>query len=360
MGGGNQQTTNQSQNSTSTSSPYAPAQPLLQSIIDRISGLSGTPTAAQTAAGNNLVAAANGIPNIGPTVQSTADSFMGGDPTGMLNSGYEGLSKTLTPIINSNADPMSNPGMRGWLDTIQNDVSNNVNGQFAAAGRDFSPANSMALGRGIAQGEAPVLANQYNTNMDRIIGAATGLYNAGNTTAGARTGNMLSGTGLLSSVPGLFMQPAQMQMEAANTQAGLPMNVLQQLEQLGIPLSALGGTTTSSGTGTSTTEQKTDPTSNIIAGLLGAASLGSKFMMSDERTKDDIAHVGWLNDGQPVFSYHYKDDPNETPQIGLLAQEVEKSHPEAVREFGGVKMVNYDAATRDARHIGGWLDRMAA
>ena len=31
--------------------------------------------------------------------------------------------------------------------------------------------------------------------------------------------------------------------------------------------------------------------------------------------------------------------------VGLMAQEVEKVHPEAVTEVGGVKFVNYDKAT---------------
>ena len=69
-------------------------------------------------------------------------------------------------------------------------------------------------------------------------------------------------------------------------------------------------------------------------------------MFSDERMKDNKEKIGKLFDGQPVYRYDFGDG---NTQIGLMAQNVEKSHPEAVHETSnGIKMVNYDAATRDA------------
>jgi len=67
---------------------------------------------------------------------------------------------------------------------------------------------------------------------------------------------------------------------------------------------------------------------------------------SDRRMKHDIESVGELNDGQPVYRFKYNGD-DET-RMGLMAQDVEKDHPEAVRGLGGVKMVNYKRATDDA------------
>lgn len=75
----------------------------------------------------------------------------------------------------------------------------------------------------------------------------------------------------------------------------------------------------------------------------GVAGLGNLFMLSDERAKEDIKPVGELYDGQQVYSYKYKGD--STPQIGLMAQEVEEVAPDAVHDFGGVKGVRYDLAT---------------
>lgn len=72
-------------------------------------------------------------------------------------------------------------------------------------------------------------------------------------------------------------------------------------------------------------------------GLLG--------MLSDERAKEDIAPIGETYDGQQIYSYAYKADPEHRTHVGLMAQEVEKKHPEAVTEVDGVKFVRYDKAT---------------
>jgi hypothetical protein len=98
---------------------------------------------------------------------------------------------------------------------------------------------------------------------------------------------------------------------------------------------------------------------SLAAGAEGASALGAlgsigsglaSFLpflaLSDERMKHDKEKIGHLFDGQPVYRYHLGDGAT---QMGLLAQNVEKSHPEAVHETSnGIKMVNYDAATRDA------------
>ena len=76
---------------------------------------------------------------------------------------------------------------------------------------------------------------------------------------------------------------------------------------------------------------------------------------SDRRLKENIKHIGKTNDGQTIYSYNYKGDPRT--QIGLMAQEVEKKHPEAVGLAGGYKTVDYAKATADAarhkRYAGG-------
>ncbi len=83
----------------------------------------------------------------------------------------------------------------------------------------------------------------------------------------------------------------------------------------------------------------------------GVGALGNLFMLSDERVKEDIKPVGELYDGQQVYSYKYKGD--STPQIGLMAQEVEDVAPDAVHDFGGVKGVRYDLATKLSAALAG-------
>jgi len=71
---------------------------------------------------------------------------------------------------------------------------------------------------------------------------------------------------------------------------------------------------------------------------------------SDERLKENIKTVGETFDGQKIYSYNYKGDPRT--QIGLMAQNVEKKHPEAVGIASGYKTVNYKKATEDAAKRG--------
>lgn len=76
---------------------------------------------------------------------------------------------------------------------------------------------------------------------------------------------------------------------------------------------------------------------------LGGSALGgwaqSGFSMSDARMKENIRPIGKLDSGLTVYAYNFKGKP--TTEIGVLAQEVERSIPDAVKEFGGIKYVNY-------------------
>lgn len=73
-------------------------------------------------------------------------------------------------------------------------------------------------------------------------------------------------------------------------------------------------------------------------------SLGAAYLLSDARMKGDIRRVGSLDNGLPVYSFRYKG--SNTPQIGLMAQDVEKVNPAAVVEINGIKHVNYAEAVQ--------------
>lgn len=84
-------------------------------------------------------------------------------------------------------------------------------------------------------------------------------------------------------------------------------------------------------------------TYNSNIGALGG--LGSSALMyyllagSDERIKTDIRRVGETDEGLPVYIFRYKGLPQF--HMGVMAQDVEKVHPELVFEFDGIKAVNY-------------------
>tara|TARA_R110002110_G_scaffold11947_1_gene56971 strand:+ start:4323 stop:5300 length:978 start_codon:yes stop_codon:yes gene_type:complete len=75
-------------------------------------------------------------------------------------------------------------------------------------------------------------------------------------------------------------------------------------------------------------------------GTAGTAAL----LASDRRVKENISQVGSLDNGLPVYLFNYKG--GNTPQIGLMAQDVEKVNKKAVVEINGIKMVNYDWAVK--------------
>lgn len=87
-------------------------------------------------------------------------------------------------------------------------------------------------------------------------------------------------------------------------------------------------------------------------GNFGSAPNFSLF--SDERLKEDIEPVGELYDGTNVYRYRYKGD--DTPRIGVMAQEIALDRPEAVHDIGGWLAVDYGAATDRAADLARFLD----
>lgn len=79
-----------------------------------------------------------------------------------------------------------------------------------------------------------------------------------------------------------------------------------------------------------------------LGGTLGSAAITA----SDRRMKEDIRKVGKTNDGQPIYKFRYKS--GGPIQMGLMAQDVEKKKPDAVKKIGGIRFVNYDRALRGA------------
>jgi hypothetical protein len=79
-----------------------------------------------------------------------------------------------------------------------------------------------------------------------------------------------------------------------------------------------------------------------LGGTLGGMGI---YKFSDRRLKDNIKRVGTLDNGLPVYVFTYKGE--DGPTLGLMADEVERIHPEAVATHpSGFKMVDYGRAVR--------------
>lgn len=72
---------------------------------------------------------------------------------------------------------------------------------------------------------------------------------------------------------------------------------------------------------------------------IGQIAAIAGMMYSDKRVKKDIKKVGKTDEGLPIYTYKYKGDG--TTQMGVMAQELEKEKPGAVKTVGGIRMVDY-------------------
>ncbi|CCE04138.1 conserved hypothetical protein [Bradyrhizobium sp. STM 3843] len=256
MGGQSTSTTTQQ----SQTAPWQPAQPLLQGILSQLNnGLNNTGlTSSESSALDTLKSnAAQGNPYAGQ-IGSYAQSLLnGGGATAQapnVQANLSSLQGSLTPYANGSMIG-NNPALAAQLAQIQTDVGNSVNGQFAAAGRDFSGANQMAYGRGVAAAEAPVIAAQYNQDVTNQLAAANSLYNAGNTTANTLAGMQQQylanqGQGVTAAQSALDAQNygANATLAEEAQRRGIPLQTLQLLAQIGTPIAGLGQQSNSTGT----------------------------------------------------------------------------------------------------------------
>jgi hypothetical protein len=361
------------QTQQSQSAPWEAAQPMLQSILGQLnpliqnSGLNSNESNAISQLSQN---AAQGNPYTPQISGYVSNLLNGGGATAQapaLQNGLTTLQSQLTPYANGSMIG-NNPALQTQLDQIASDTTNQVNSQFAAAGRDGSGMNQQTLARGIAQGEAPVIAAQYNQDIANQLNAANSLYGAQNSTSGLLSGLTQQGLanqlqGVTSSQDALNAQnyTPQQQLALAQLAQSIPAQNLSLLAQIGVPIAQLG--TQTSGTSNTTQQmagaQQFATLAGGISSLLGSGpgtnSGGSGLLgllkWSDRRLKEDIAQVGTLFDGTPVYGYRYKGAP--AYHIGLMAQDVEKTTPAAVVEINGYKAVDYRAATETSRQLHG-------
>jgi len=303
-----------------------------------------------------MITNAGNASQFAPQITDYAKTLLSGggatDQAGNVNANYQRYVDQTNPLAsNTNYNPYDTPGFKDALSTTIADITNATNGQFAAAGRDFSGMNSQTLGRGILQGVAPTIASQYNQNVQNQQGAAGNLYNAGNTNAGILAGlqqqklaNQGQGVTAAGQATDAANAGANATLQAEAARRGIPVQALGLLAQIGIPIAGLGGQSTGQSTGTN--QMSGAQQFATIAGGFGSLMPKVNLNVSDRRAKEDIEQVGTLFDGTPVYRYRYIGQP--AFQIGLMAQDVEKYAPEAVGMIGQFKAVDYKLATDKA------------
>lgn len=346
MCGGSSQTQKQS----STYAPTAEAGQLYSNIIDMAGTAAGTPY----------------NPATGQQVAGfTPDQLAAFGDVNAAQGAWSPYIDQAAGYAESAAGPITTEQIQQYMDPYQQNV---IDAAIAQITRQNQMQQSQLKGNAVASGafggnapgiNAAVLAGEQGRNLNSTIaGLMSGGFNTALQAAQAdatRRQNAASQFGQLGqTVQGLTMNDIMARLgignqQQAQTQAGLdaatanaqaetmwPYQNAQWLASIGSAIGPLTGGTT---TGTTKTDSGGKGIGNIIgAGLSAAASL------SDRRAKRDIRRVGYTDDGQPLYKYRLAGSPRF--QIGLMADEVEKRHPEAVEPGPhGMKMVNYDEAT---------------
>jgi hypothetical protein len=207
-----------------------------------------------------------------------------------------------------------------------------------AFGGDRSGLVAANMARQQQQGTAAAMAPIYQQGYQNAVQTAQGqqAVTAADLARLQQGGQQIAGYG--SGAQGAALQGAGAQLAAGQTQqqtaqAGKAALYNQFLQQQGYPFQiAQFLANIAEGTG-------------ALSGSTTTTQAPGGFF-SDERLKENIKKIGETNDGQPIYKYNYKGEPRT--QIGLLAQEVEKHHPDAVGKQQGYKTVDYDKATENS------------
>lgn len=347
-------TSTTTQNQTSSSTPAGLSQ--LSEIWDKVKSAASTPYTAYT---GQLTADLSdtqkaGIANISGaqgTAQPYYDEASGYARTGASAIDPSAIQRYQNPYQQSVVDA-TQAQFNQQNAVQQNQLRGNAAAKGALGGNRVGIMEA-ALAGNQQRAQNPVIANLYSSGYDKSLAAAQGDRTAAQ--QGASTFGQLGTAAQNAAISGGQAQLAAGQTEQTTDQAKLtadygqfqqeqafPYAQASYLASTGTPVvSSMGGTTTGSGTGT--TETSTNPWSQVLG--LGLTAAGA-FSKSDKDVKADRRQIGVTFDGQPIWRFRYKGDP--TMRIGLMAQDVEKVHPEAVGELNGVKMVDYRAATEDA------------
>ena len=237
--------------------PYAPTKPILNQLFSNLGGVNPNLTGAETGAINQL--GATGGNQYAGQIGDVATGLLGGggatNQSNFLTDAYNQYKAALDPFASgSYANPNSNPALQGYLGTIANDVGNRVNSMFAGAGRDLSGANIQQYGRGIAEGQAPVLADMYNQERNRQLNAISGIFGGAGATAGTLTdwnaqgnANRQAGVGVADAATAARNSGPMAAIEAEAMRRGIPLQTMAQIMGLTMPAAAGFGSTTNWG-----------------------------------------------------------------------------------------------------------------
>ena len=157
------------------------------------------------------------------------------------------------------------------------------------------------------------------------------------------------GVGLQANQQAFNQQAQNLQLPINLINAARSGSQVQNPQQISTPQQAnvagadiLGATQSGYNAALGATNAQNQATSNFYGGLLGLGGM----LFSDERMKENVAEIGNLDNGLKLYEFEYKPEFKDIAGygkfIGVMAQEVEKLIPDAVKTMAnGFKAVNY-------------------
>lgn len=278
---------------------------------------------------NKLLGASSGLFTNAGGINSDAFTASG--------AGYDALMGGMAPTeasISSDIAMQQNPYDQYVIDAINTEAQ----GQNSVMNAGQARAGQFGSNRGLLGANNIDMSRLNQIGQFKQQGFNTAMNNALTTLPGMRQTDAMNNMNLT-------MQNKQAPYTALNTAQGFlngaaaPMTGTQAytvksggglgglLSGIGSLASAGGGVASALGYGS---------TGGMLSGL------GSLMAFSDERLKENIVPMGQEN-GHNVYKFNYRNDPLNKTYIGVIAQEVQKTNPEAVFEHGdaGYLAVDY-------------------
>jgi hypothetical protein len=256
-------------------------------------------------------------------MRAQADAATGGVVQNGLNMAGQGQN-ALTAAM----DPNARSGAFGQV--VQNTINSimpGINSSFAGSGMTGSGLHAQNLAKGLGAGIADVENQAWQQGQDRAVTAAGMVPGLNNAAYGAL--DYLRGAGADRQEYGQNVLNADIIKDQQTKTAG--QNAIQDYLAL------------MSGVGSQFGIQKSTQSQNPgLFNMLGMGMQAAPLLFSDVRLKKDIKRVGETDEGLGVYQYRYK--AGGPVHIGLMAQEVERTRPDAVKEVGGYKAVDYSKA----------------
>jgi hypothetical protein len=339
--------------STTSSTPDPQAAAAYRDLLTRAQGVASTPYQAYT---GDLTAGVNSQQNAGISGINSAAGY-----ANPYIQNASGLAASATaPITAQTIQQYQNPYTQQVVDATTAQMRNEFGQQQASlTGNQIAQGalggNATGVARGILGGQqgrtmASTVAGLYDKSYQQALSAAQQQQQTGLAGANAQAQYGLSGqnaalTGATAQIGAgsLQQQTEQARLNAAYQQyQQAQAHPYQQAQWLAGMATGVGSNLGGTGTGTTT-----GPAPNQTGQWIGAGLSAASMFLSDREAKEDIEHIGSLNDGQKIYRYRYKGQPGV--HIGLIAQEAEQHNPDSVqRGLGGMRFVDMDEATADA------------